>query len=264
MKVKDNLVLLTWTIKPSWNLKDYWWYTAVEFRLKSYFNTLIYYITNSNFKYIVFCENSCYDFNKYSKILLKLAELYNKEIEILQYEWNHQLSEKLWFWYWEWECIDYAFDNSKFFTKVDSFRKITWRYIYMNIDSIVIRSDNDDNLFFKNFSQVVWIFTWLFKVNKEVYKKYLYDIKKDINLSTRFEWLYYDKLNWKKIDFWRIHEIPNRVSSTIYDGKEINLRKIWIVWKFLFSIWQWNFSKKSIIYDNFIIGLMNMKHYIMH
>lgn len=260
MKVKENLVLLTGTIKPSWNLKDYWWITAVEIRLKSYFNTLSYYITNSNFKYIVFCENSLYDFSEYNDILLKLAELYNKEFEILQYMWNHQLAEKLWFWHGEWESIDYAFDNSKLLTKVDSFRKITWRYIYTNIDNIVLHSNKNDNLFFKNFSQVVWIFTWLFKVKKEVYKEYLYDIKRDINLNTSFERQYYNRLIDKRIDSWKINEIPIRIPSTIYDKEEVNRRKIWLIWKFLFFIWQWNFSKWSEFIDKFIIFIINLKH----
>lgn len=262
MKGKGELVLLTGTIKLLQKLKDYWGITAVEVRLKSYFNTLCFYITNSNFKYIVFCENSSYDFWIYNNLLIQLAKLNDKKYEFIQYVWNHELSEQLWFWYWEWECIDYAFDNSKLLTQVDKFWKITWRYIYTNIDNIVLWSECNENLLFKNFSQVVWIFTWLFKVKKCLYKKYLYDIKKEINLSICLEKLYYDKLVWEKINFWKINSIPIRMQSTIYDEEEVNKRNAGYIWKFLFFIWQRNFWYIYTMIDKIIIILMKIKHFL--
>ena len=263
MKIsKKELVILTWTIKPSWKLKDYWWGIQPDLRWHSYFNTICFYILRSKFYYIVFCENSCYDISDYKETLFKLAKFYGKKLEILQYNWDHLKSEHLWYWYWEWECLDYAFKNSKLLEEVESFRKITWRYVYANIDNIVEYSSKNDNMFFKNFSQVVWISTWLFKVKKDIYEKYLYDIKSCMNLDVKFERLYYNKLIKEDIKFWKLNSIPIRVWATIEDVNEVNRRRIPRVWKILFHVWQWSFSKCSLFLDKCIIFAINIKQRI--
>ncbi len=256
----EELVILTGTINPSNHLKDYGWVLSSDVRLQSYLSTIIFYITHSYFKYIVFCENSMYNLRSYSSELEKLADSFGKKLEILQYEWNHGLSEKLWFWYWEWECIDYAIDHSKLIKDIRSFWKITWRYTYSNINDLIMDSLWMEQLFFKNFSQVVWVYTWLFKVDKNFYKKHLYGIKDNIYIWINLENLYYQKLLKLKFDYGKIKRIPQRIASIPFDYEEVMRRKPWVIWSFLFIIWQWSCSRYSIIIDKLLIFMMNVKH----
>ena len=180
--MKEEILILTWTISPS---KTQGYKSAsitTEIREKQYLKSLIFYITQSDFWKIVFCENSNYKFNKSTlDNLIYLSKYFGKEIELLHFKWNYEKVDELWYWYWDWECIDYAFDNSKIFQNNESFYKISWRYIIGNINRMIECYKNNNNFFMRDIPSFFSMNTWFFKMDSELYKKYFYNIKNSVN-----------------------------------------------------------------------------------
>jgi len=142
-----NTLLLTWTIKPSpnilfLNIKD------PQIRYLQYIKNIIKYICFSNFRYIVFCENSWYKI-KDSETLIWIAKIFWKKLEILQFKGNSEKAVKKGRWYWENEIIEYAIKHSKLIKESWTFIKITGRYRCENINSIIGGSENKDICFSK-------------------------------------------------------------------------------------------------------------------
>lgn len=143
----NTTLLLTWTIKPNknilfLNLKD------PLVRYKQYVQNIIKYICFSDFNNIVFCENSWFEM-KDLDTLIWIAKIFWKELEILQFNGNHEKAVKNGRWFWENEIIEYAIQNSKLIKESWKFIKITWRYRCDNINKIIIWSKNKDICFSK-------------------------------------------------------------------------------------------------------------------
>lgn len=214
--MNQHTLLLTWTIFPSTWIKKFNYKNSLDpqKRLKEYENSIKYYITESFFDKIVFCENSNYSCEGWKHKMYKFAKENWKELEILQFQWNVEKTLELNYSYWEWECIDYAFDNSLFLKKSTNWFKITWRYIIKNINKIIETSDKYDNLLFKRL-RPLWYFaidTSIFKVSNDVYKKYLYNANIDITKENKkwIENVFYDRLRNKKICFWKLKVLPKK------------------------------------------------------
>ena len=213
-----NTLLLTWTIAPNSWISQIWYKSSSldpQKRLKEYVQTLIFYITESEFDAFVFCENSNYPFPEEKKLLIELANYYEKKIEFLQFEGNHQKTLEKGYGYWEGECIDYAFDHSELLQKTNSWYKITGRYIYENMNELLESSIDEDNLFFRWMWPLAYfcVATAFFKVSNTVYKKYLYNCKEELSLDSTIEAKYYSKLRNAKIDFGKLKVIPFRRES---------------------------------------------------
>ncbi|MDR3169919.1 MAG: hypothetical protein LBU27_09635 [Candidatus Peribacteria bacterium] len=58
-------------------------------RLQQYVNALIFYITQSNFDVLIFCDGTNYDINQL-QFLSNLANLYGKQVEFLSFQQNLQ------------------------------------------------------------------------------------------------------------------------------------------------------------------------------
>lgn len=193
-----NTLLLTWTIKPNEKVLKQWYNSFTinhKKRLKEYINSIIFYISQSDFNNIVFCENSNYNIPEKDLIILRdLSQYYNKKIELLQFSWNYDKIKEKWYNYWEWECIDYAFDNSILIKESSNWYKISWRYKFWNINNI-INEWNDSAYYFYRFSFpfLYWVVTEIFKCTNEIYWKYLYNVK--------------DIVDYKKPDFLRSYEM---------------------------------------------------------
>ena len=178
----DNTLLLTWTFKPYSEVKNTWYnhHTINSFdREKEYFDALVYYITQSNFNYIVFVENSNSRFsNNHLEIINYLLSAYWKHFEYLSFLSDKEKIKDRWYNYWEWECIDYAYKNSSFLKRSKNWDKITWRYKCLNINEIT-NDLSDTNRYFYRFSTpwIYWVATSIFKCNNEVYWKCLYNTK---------------------------------------------------------------------------------------
>lgn len=201
-----NILLLTWTITPSQKIENKSAQDLnIENRKKDYIRALVYYITQSDFDNIVFCENSNTDLDEYS-IIKELANLFWKKIELLSFQWNTELAEKYWYGAWEAEIFDYVFEKSTLLKNSNSFYKITGRYILKNVNQIIEKTQNYENYFHKQ-----WLFmtqftasTAFFKISKENYKKYLY--KKQLELYSRL-----DRKEYKNEIFFKNHFPLERV-----------------------------------------------------
>ena len=213
---KEETLLLTWTIAPSNWIKKFNYINSLDpkIRLKEYENSIKYYIEESVFDKIVFCENSNYSCEKWKDWMYKLAQEKSKSLEILQFEWNVEKTLELKYSYWEWECLDYAFEHSKLLWISVNRWKITWRYIINNINDIVKSADKYENLLFKRLRSLrpFVIDTSLFKVSNNTYKKYIYDAKNDITKENKkcIEDIFYDRLRNKKIKFWKLKVLPKK------------------------------------------------------
>ena len=245
----SETLLMTWTISPS---KIQKWYQSStlssEIRKLQYFKSLLFYITQSNFWKIVFCENSDYKFNESEKhVIWYLSKLYDKEFELLSFKWDFEKTNEVWYWYWEWECIDYAIDNSKLLKNSNTFYKITWRYIIWNINQIIDLYKNDKNIFIRN--NIVWYFsmnTAFFKMDKQLYKEFFYNAKKKVNnfKNLSFEVTFYTIIyenNLYKYN-WKVKALPMRINY--YDDR------------FLLSIHRINVIRRSHLrYDSVLLKL---------
>ena len=183
-----NTLLLTWTISPYQDVKNQWYHSTsldADKRLQEYISTIIYYISNSDFTHIVFCENSGFIITqKNIDTINSLCKFYNKQFELLQFKWNHEELKNRGYKYWEWECIDYAFNNSKFLKKSSSRFKITWRYKYRNINDIIKERENEDRYFYRfSFPFLYWCVSEIFKCTNKIYWEYLYNIKELVDFK---------------------------------------------------------------------------------
>ena len=245
-------VLLTGTINPNTKVREwkYWhkWSISINERIIDYYISIQFYIAYSNFKNIVFCENSNYERNEQIKSLNKIAKACNKNLEIIQFEWNKNALLKTYYWYWEWEIINYALSKSKILPKCKNRYKITWRYIIENINNIIEYNKKDNNLFFRlmfsfNFHTIC---TALFKTNNETYNKYLYNINDKLEPQVALEELYYKVLKETDIKSWKLWEIPHRLWRDSERWK-INIyhRLFFIAWcrNYKYNIFAYLFKK---------------------
>lgn len=205
-----NTLLLTSTIIPSTKIANKSENDLnIEIRKRDYIRALLYYITQSNFDNIIFCENSNTNLKDFEEIK-KIAKSHNKKLEILVFNWNKDLALNYWYWAWEAEIFDYCFENSKLFKNLDSFYKITWRYILKDINYIIWRLENTKNYFHKQwlFMSQFTVSTAFFRISKENYEKYLY--KKQIKLYEEL-----DKKDYKNEIYFKNHFPIERVWYTL-------------------------------------------------
>lgn len=178
-----EILLMTWTISPSKTINYRSSTLSPVDRELQYFKSILYYITQSNFWKIVFCENSNHKFNEEKLWIIKfLSKLYNKEIELLCFKWDYRKTNELWYWYGEWECIDYAIDNSKLLKESKMFYKVTWRYIIWNINQMIDFYKKNNNIFIRySILQYFAMDTAFFKIDKSLYKEFFYNAKTMVN-----------------------------------------------------------------------------------
>jgi len=171
-----NTLVLTWTISPSAKTL---WKSKKELntfvREKEYFDAIYYYLVESDFNTIIFCDNSNYNF-QYKNILLKIAEDKWKNLELLKFEWNPIYPEKYWYGAWEQEILDYIFDNSKYIHKNKTRFKITGRYIIKNINDTIKQLEWQDIYFQKPGIRARWlnVGTAFFKISNDFYRNNIY------------------------------------------------------------------------------------------
>ncbi|MEF2174955.1 MAG: hypothetical protein V3575_00675 [Candidatus Absconditabacteria bacterium] len=177
--------LLVGTIKPhSKNLKSTVYsdenYFVPEYRLKQYLGGIYYYLTQSNFDNIIFCENSNYKIDCLEDIE-RTAKLFNKKFELIQFNADIEKIEKYSYHYGEAELLDYAFDNSILLKESTDFYKITGRYIIYNINELIEFCETSENYFYKGFglNSTLGVNTAFFKCSNEFYSKNIYGKQTD-------------------------------------------------------------------------------------
>lgn len=204
------IICLTWTILPPKNIKNLKIINE-NVRLKDYLENILFLITKTNIKKIVFCENSNYN----SDILLfieKLAQIYWKKFEYITFLWNSKKVVTNWRWYWEQEILNYFIDNSKLLDWENDFYKLTWRYKVKNINEIVSLEANNKNIFVKMSPLDNRCSTAFFKSNIEFFKKNFYGIWEKINdelwENNQIEWVYRNILLLNKWEFSNFKKLP--------------------------------------------------------
>lgn len=245
-----NTLLLTGTIKPSqkiiWkNLNQ----LNYKNRQKDYIRALVYYITQSDFENIVFCDNSNTDIDN-DNLIKNLASLFWKNIELIKFQWNIYLSENYWYWCWEAEIFDYVFENSKIIKNSDSWYKISWRYLVKDINIILKKLENNNYFFQKPWlmSNPFSIATSFFKINNDIYNKYLY--KKQINFYEKY------KTRMAIEKYWYILLRDFLLKTKQKNNYNIKF-KYPEFWNFYWFIWKWRI--RTIIY--YFYYLFNINQY---
>ena len=165
-------LLLTGTIDPSKFNNTMTTLTDVHIRLHQYEAAIEWWIRKSNFKNIIFIENSgfLFDVQKYTQ----LAELNQKKFEYIpgtpyvEETIAHGKS------YGEIKLISEAIEKSKLLKKENSFYKCTGRLIIKNVNKILKANYKSDTVF-TGIPTDQWAFTWFFSVNRDFYQKYLSD-----------------------------------------------------------------------------------------
>lgn len=170
--ILDNIVLLvTGCIAPADDQKLY--LNNVNIRLNQYIDSILYYIEQSRFKKIVFCENSNYTLD--TSIIDEASVKLGKKFEYITFLGNRDLITR----YknkgcGEDEITTYAVNNSLLLRDNDYFFKITGRLKILNINQILEGLDLDGTYFNRNIYGVYKsLDTRFYLINK---KKYLNEI----------------------------------------------------------------------------------------
>ncbi len=210
-----------------------------------YIQNIIRYIAFSNAENIVFCENSGYPIQD-KDTLTAIAKLFKKELEILQFNGDHEKSVKKWRWFWENEIIEYAIQKSQLIKESWTFIKITWRYRCENINQIIDWSKNKDICFSKLMPislkeiNTKAVNTAVFKTSVDFFNKVLTGAGKDVD-DTKIHFLehvYFDRLKKKSKKIFSLPQYPKMRGMT-WEGKILKksrlvetimhiLHKLWI------------------------------------
>ena len=147
-----------------------------DVRLSQYHHSIEYAVDNySTIDKIVFCENTCYDYD--FSIFSKKAKSKGKEFEYLTFQGNYDQIQKLGKGYGEGEIIKYALEHSRLLKTESSFYKLTGRLIVKNMD-LIIKTTHAGNAFIFKQKEISdrpsnYFETYFYKVEIALYKQYL-------------------------------------------------------------------------------------------
>lgn len=172
------ILLMTAAISVPSGMNASAWHHDVspEERLKDYVSAIVFYITKSKFKNIVFVDGSSYDI-KNLFFLKKLGCLYWKNIEFLSFQNDEKQTQEKWKGYGENKIIEYAIINSELLRDNVCFYKVTWRYIIENVNSILEQQYLDSEQVFNKHLSFLWeksCDTVFFKASKHFFKEFLW------------------------------------------------------------------------------------------
>ncbi len=183
-KAKTNIseycLLITGCISPSPHVKNLTIQNAEE-RYRQYIDALIFYISETKIKNIVYCDNSNYLENKE---IMQIARQYNKNFEWLSFQGDFKLVNKYGKGYGEGEIIEYALFNSKIIKTCSILVKVTGRLKVINIDRIIRHSNNNNYFFYitKRYCQK-FVDTRFYIINKNDYINYFIKQYKNVRDS---------------------------------------------------------------------------------
>ena len=190
-----DTLLLTGCIKPVEGqaylaLKD------PEERLRQYCESLKFYLSQTDFKRIVFCENSGYPLEFLN--LEKLATKNGKELEVISFRGNTEETRIRGKGFGEGEIVAYALGHSRHAADIRHFVKVTGRLIVRNMEDIRGRLDMSrfyiNRLLVRNDAEV--LDTRLYATPVELYKQYFLNlhtgVSVEFNLEKAFTKCFYD------------------------------------------------------------------------
>ncbi len=183
----------------------------VNERLSQYIASIDYAIEHyKSISEIVFCENTDYIFD-YSSLKEKALKN-DKKLEVISFKGDYSSIQRLGKGYGEGEIIEYALKKSELIRQCDVFYKLTGRLVVKNMDKIVAATQSFNSFIYypKSIYKIPkdHIETYFYKVDKNLYVKYLIDAHRDID-ETQFrylEHLFYERLS--KIDLQSFKLVP--------------------------------------------------------
>ncbi len=174
--MENPILLLTGTIAPKSAAlvktgKD----ADPDFRKRQYVRAILFYLTQTPFEKVVFCENSNFDFSRETASIASIAQAYGKEFEYLSFLGNSG-TETYGYGYGEAETFDYAFENSATLRSSDSWYKITGRYLMHDVEGVLASLSSRSSYFQRQglFLSPFTVSTAFFKMSNDLYAKFLF------------------------------------------------------------------------------------------
>lgn len=203
-------------------------------RLEQYIDAATQWVTKSDIENIVFCDNSNFQFDK--SRLLDLAQEHGKTIEIISFKGN-KLSAVKGKGYGEGEIIAHAVNNSRLFSRNDTFFKITGRLFVNNFNSIRKAHSRMPNVFNKLSIELgeEQAETRFYKSSVSFYSDHLMDAYMEIDdtKGRYMEHVMYSRLKKTGVPSFRI--FPDFVGVSATSGKDHKLTSIDVRWKSFLS-----------------------------
>lgn len=259
MKVKNKEICLIITGCISPVKQNYLVLTNVNERLKQYIKSIRYYIEETDFQKIIFCDNSNYNYDHKDDIY-NIARSKGKKFEWLSFSGNTQKIVSFGKGYGEGEIIKYVLKNSTLIKSSSYFAKVTGRLIITNINSILknINLKSYDILMNADIYRKHGIDTRFYIINKYVYLHKYVNIFTKVNdnaippLALEDIFFLETKLNKK----WsNIFPFPRFVGISGGNGRNYtNESKNKL--KFLDFLCKRNFLKKSSFIYYYIFGIL--------
>lgn len=177
----DVVLIITGCIKPNQEqrflvLKD------EHERLQQYVSSIRFYITDSPFTKITFCDNSNYAYPHINE-LETLAQKYNKVFEWLSFQGNDEKAKVQGKGFGEGEILHYALTHSQLVLKARSFAKVTGRLTISNIAKVVRGAKAKMNYFNQDIYRSYAKDTRFYLCDIDFYKKFLIDAYQETSVE---------------------------------------------------------------------------------
>lgn len=204
-----DILLMTWSILVDKNLKFHHHIKSNE-RLREYMDAFLFYIKESNFMNIVYVDWNDYPVDRLS-FLMDLWSIYWKKVELISFKNNQSKIVEKWKWWWDQTIIEYAINNSELLSWCTNFYKVTWRYIVKNINDILRKNIEHDNVFNllmirKNYFKNRFVNTAFFKVNRNFFIENLWWCWDLVNDK---KWIYLEKIYFDKLISYSVIGVVN-------------------------------------------------------
>lgn len=170
-------------------------------RLRQYRESLVYYFQNTNFKCVIFCENSGYPFDL--KELEYLAGNTGKEFEALTFIGDSEATRIRGKGYGEGEIVAHALEHSRWAGDIRSFVKVTGRLIVRNLEDIRRRLDASrfyiNRLLIRNSPDT--LDTRLYAIPNDLYRRHFLDLHKTVTVVRPLERVFMERAIQEKVAF---------------------------------------------------------------
>lgn len=156
-------------------------------RLRQYRASLVYYFQKTQFKRVIFCENSGYPLDL--KALEYLAGKTGKEFETLTFIGDAEGTRSRGKGYGEGEIVAHALEHSRWAGDIHFFVKVTGRLIVRNLEHIRRRLDDSrfyiNRLLIRNSPDT--LDTRLYAIPNDLYRRHFLDLHKTVTVEQPLE-----------------------------------------------------------------------------
>ncbi|MDI3320262.1 hypothetical protein [Pinibacter soli] len=188
--------------------------TDAKKRLEQYVESIKFYLSSTQIKNIIICDNSGFDYSS-RQDLATLARENDKRLECYSFHGDKDNIFKKGKGYGEGEMLKYLFSESKLLNQQASFCKVTGRLVVNNIDQVLKAIKKDQNYFqiigLNPFKKRDKIDTRFYHCKTKTFVDYLINEypKVDDNSGVYLEHLYYNALTLHRRLFRNFKTIPD-------------------------------------------------------